>query len=130
MNLYAVQKEALRMTIDANPTLVTVNRTSYIEHEGGRKKVESVVGPFKILIYPKSGNRSNRKETTGDPGSKDSEDWVGLALDDADFRAGAHVTEYFDTPNLGRFSVKSSTPITIEGKVTGYLLALERIGYG
>jgi len=127
MNLYAVQKEALRMTIDTNPTLVTVNRTSYVEYEGGRRKVESVVGPFKILIYAKS---SSRKDTTGDPGSKDSEDWVGLALDDADFRAGAHVTEYFDTPNLGRFSVKSSTPITIEGKVTGYLLALERIGYG
>ena len=127
MNLYAVQKEALRMTIDTNPTLVTVNRTSYVEYEGGRRKVESVVGPFKILIYAKS---SSRKADTGDPGSKDSESWAGLALDDADFRAGAHVTEYFDTPNLGRFSVKSSTPITIEGKVTGYLLALERIGHG
>lgn len=127
MNLAQIQAEAVKLAIATNPTLVTVNRTSYIAYEGGRKKVESVVGPFKILIYAKS---PSRKADTGDPGSKDSEGWAGLALDDADFRAGAHVTEYFDTPNLGRFSVKSSTPITIEGKVTGYLLALERIGYG
>lgn len=124
MDLYRIQKEAIRLTVQTNPISVTVRRTEYVPHEGGRKKETSEDGPFDILVYSK---KATKKKFSDTPGSKDVGDWVGLALDDATFKASSHVTEEFDVPDIGRFQVKSATPLTMGGKVTGYLLALELI---
>ena len=123
-----MQRKAIHMLIDSNPTSVTIDRESFVSEKGARKKVTSTVGPFDIAIY------SNVIRTAPvsiqemvDSVKLDKIEWTGLAKADADISSGGQVVDTFTVEGKGSFKVKTVVDIETMGIVTGKLLLLEMI---
>ena len=124
MNLAQIQAEAVKLAIATNPTTVTVSRVEYEPDGGGRKRTESTVGPFTILM---AGRLRASRSQVGEGGEAKEVDWLALADAGADFRWGPNVEDTFSVPELGMFRVKHTRPVTIEGQTAGYELRLELV---
>lgn len=124
MNLAQIQAEAVKLAIATNPTTVTVSRVEYEPDGGGRKRTESTVGPFTILV---AGQVRDSRSQVGEVGEAKEADWLALADAGADFRWGPNVEDTFSVSGLGTFRVKHTRPVTIEGQTAGYELRLELV---
>jgi hypothetical protein len=124
MNLAQIQAEAVKLAIATNPTTVTVSRVEYEPDGGGRKRTESTVGPFTILM---AGQARDGRSQVDEGGEAKEADWLALADVGADFRWGPNVEDTFSVSGLGTFRVKHTRPVTIEGQTAGYELRLELV---
>lgn len=124
MNLAQIQAEAVKLAIATNPTTVTVSRVEYEPDGGGRKRTESTVGPFTILM---AGQVRDSRSQVDEGGKAKEVDWLALADAGADFRWGPNVEDTFSVSELGTFRVKHTRPVTIEGQTAGYELRLELV---
>lgn len=124
MNLAQIQAEAVKLAIATNPTTVTVSRVEYEPDGGGRKRTESTVGPFTILM---AGQVRDSRSQVDEGGEAKEVDWLALADAGADFRWGPNVEDTFSVSGLGTFRVKHTRPVTVEGQTAGYELRLELV---
>lgn len=124
MNLAQIQAEAVKLAIATNPTTVTVSRVEYVPDGGGRKRTESTVGPFTILM---AGQDRDSRSQVDEGGKAKEADWLALADAGADFRWGPNVEDTFSVSELGTFRVKHTRPVTVEGQTAGYELRLELV---
>ncbi len=124
----AVQKRAIEMLIDINPTSITVSRETYVSERGARVKQETTVGPFDIAIY--SNVIRTAPKTYGaivDAVKLEKVDWTALAKADTDIRSGSNVVDYFTTDRGEKFKVETVVDIETMRVTTGKLLLLEMI---
>lgn len=123
----AVQRRALNMLINGNPTSVTINRETYTAEDGTRVKADSTHGPFDISIYSNVVRTAPKTVQALVDGAKiDKVEWSAIAKEDVDIRSGANVVDTFTT-NDGLFKVETVVNIQTMGEVTGKLLLLEMI---
>lgn len=125
MSLAQIQAEAVKLAIATNPTTVTVSRVEYEPDGGGRKRTESTVGPFTILMAGQV--RRDSRSQVDEGGEAKEADWLALADAGADFRWGPNVEDTFSVSELGTFRVKHTRPVTVEGQTAGYELRLELV---
>lgn len=123
----AVQRRALNMLINSNPTSVTISRETYTAEDGARTKADSTHGPFDISIYSNVVRTAPKTVQALVDGAKiDKVEWSAIAKEDVDIRSGANVVDTFTT-NDGLFKVETVVNIQTMGEVTGKLLLLEMI---
>ena len=118
MNFVEQRKKDVAFTIAENPTEITIEREEYIPAGGGRKKVKSTVGPFRVRIFPQGGKQMAVKVVSGTAGTKNDDDtWAFLADSEADIRAGANVIDEFTIDGI-RFRVTMAIPRYWQGQRT------------
>ena len=118
MNFVEQRKKDVAFTIAENPTEITIEREEYIPAGGGRKKVKSTVGPFRVRIFTQGGKQMDVKVVSGTAGTKHDDDtWAFLADSDADIRAGANVIDEFTIDGI-RFRVTMAIPRYWQGQRT------------
>lgn len=123
-----VQRTAIEMLVDMNPTSVTVNRVEYIEDEGKRRTEESTIGPFNIALYNNTAMIAPKAvQIIEDGGKMDKVEWSALAKKDADFESGGNISDSFYVEGKGKFRVITALDIETGGQVTGKLLFLEML---
>ena len=118
MNFVEQRKKDVAFTIAENPTEITIEREEYIPAGGGRKKVKSTVGPFRVRIFTQGGKQMTVKVVSGTAGTKHDDDtWAFLADSEADIRAGANVIDEFTIDGI-RFRVTMVIPRYWQGQRT------------
>jgi hypothetical protein len=118
MNFVEQRKKDVAFTIAENPTEITIEREEYIPSGGGRKKVKSTVGPFRVRIFTQGGKQMAVKVVSGTAGTKHDDDtWAFLADSEADIRAGANVIDEFTIDGI-RFRVTMAIPRYWQGQRT------------
>ncbi len=118
MNFVEQRKKDVAFTIAENPTEITIEREEYIPAGGGRKKVKSTVGPFRVRIFTQGGKQMAVKVVSGTAGTKrDDDTWAFLADSEADIRAGANVIDEFTIDGI-RFRVTMAIPRYWQGQRT------------
>ncbi len=128
MSIEAImQRKAIHMLIDRNPTTVTIERETYVAEGGARVKQGTTVGPFDIAIYSNVIRTAPKTvQAMTDAVKLDKVDWTALAKADADIRSGSNVVDYF-TVDKGNFKVETVVDIETMGEITGKLLLLEML---
>ena len=128
MNFVEQRKKDVAFTIAENPTEVTIEREEYIPNGGGRKKVKSTVGTYKIRIFTQGGKQMAVKVVSGTAGTKNEDDtWAFLADSEADIRAGANVIDEFTVDGI-RFRVTMAIPRYWQGQKTSIDGTLKVVG--
>jgi len=121
---HKVQRRAIKDSINMNPTSITIQRVKYEEHEGGRKRVETEVGPFRVLMY---GRGPGSRKIEDEAGVRRETDWHMLTDHNADVRWGSNVEDTFEVPEIGKFKIIDGQEIRSQGKLAGYWIELERV---
>ena len=125
-----VQRTAIEMLVDMNPTSVIVNRVEYVvdDDKGTRRTEESTIGPFNIALYNNTAMIAPKAvQIIEDGGKLDKVEWSALAKKDADFESGGNVSDSFYVEGKGKFRVITALDIETSGEVTGKLLFLEML---
>lgn len=118
MNFVEQRKKDVAFTIAENPTEITIEREEYIPTGGGRKKVKSTAGPFRVRIFTQGGKQMAVKVVSGTAGAKHDDDtWAFLADSEADIRAGTNVIDEFTIDGI-RFRVTMAIPRYWQGQRT------------
>lgn len=122
-----VQRDAINMLVDMNPTSVTVERIEYLEDDdGGRGPVTTTFGPIDIAIFSNVAKGAPRSfQVSTDSIKMDRIEWSALAKADADLESGGNIADSFYVSGKGKFRIQTVVDIDTYGEITGKLLFLE-----
>jgi hypothetical protein len=123
-----VQRDAINMLVDMNPTSVMVQRIEYLESKGARTTATSTIGPIDIALFSNVAKGAPRSIQIVTDGVKmDRVEWSALTKADADFESGGNVSDSFHIEGKGKFRVQTVVDIDTYGETTGKLLFLEML---
>lgn len=123
-----VQRDAINMIVDMNPTSVTVNRIEYTEDKGARKTVTTTVGPFDIALFSNVAKGAPKSiQIVTDAVKMDRVEWSALTKADSDFESGGNLSDSFAIEGKGKFRIQTVVDIDTYGETTGKLLFLEML---
>ncbi|ACV64904.1 hypothetical protein Dtox_4237 [Desulfofarcimen acetoxidans DSM 771] len=126
MDLVTVRRKNTIWSINQNPVTIIINRTEKVEANGYFNDIPSQVGSLVVRIFQVNGN-GNRIESHLVGTKELVHDWALLADWQADLRAGSHVRDEFEVPDMGFFVIKSVYPQRVQGQVVGYQAELEMV---
>ncbi len=120
-------RKAHKKAIDQNPIIVTINRRTRSEANGGHVITPSTVGPYTIRIFSKSIlGSSSELSTLG--GSKIQDDNWGMLTDYlSEIKASIDIEDSFTVDGMGEFKIKQVFPWKVLGQVVGYQAWLEKV---
>lgn len=126
MNFVDKRRAHTKWNIDQNPTTITINRVEMPRVGGGRGKVESTLPPITVRITVASTKIGDQMHVS-DPGIVKADPYFLIAEYNADIRAGADVSDTFETADQGKFRVKTVYPQRYNGQIVGIQAGLERM---
>lgn len=125
MNLVEMRRTHTKFSIEQNPSVITISRTTRDRSQGYINNVKTDEGPFVVRIFVSKSSTPQNITTLA--GEKQVDQYFGLLADyNADIRAGTEVKDEF-VDNGMKFVVKAIYPQTVNGELVGYQGELERV---